>query len=114
DLEAAKTMVDGKPKCSWTFVYKISKTLYIDVTWICLGMLLEVNGATLQDLKTRVNCNYEEIGRALVGRSIGFFIGSLTGGVLWDRFPKYTDLFSVGALLIGSTGTMIIPWCRVL
>ena len=57
------------------------------------GMYSEITGPTLPYLKQRVDSNYEQIGRALAARSVGFLTGSLTGGILCDRyngaFPKW-------------------------
>ena len=56
------------------------------------GMYSEITGPTLPYMKQRVSCNYEQIGRALAARSVGFLIGSLTGGVLCDKY-SIADLF---------------------
>ncbi|CAH1781905.1 unnamed protein product [Owenia fusiformis] len=78
------------------------------------GMYLEIVGPTLQDLKYRVNSNYEEIARALFARSVGFFIGSLAGGFLCDRYRDKLDIFLASSFILSGVGTCIAPWCSAL
>ena len=53
------------------------------------GLLLEIIGPTLPDLKDLVGVNYEEISRALVAKSAGLFVGAFIGGILHERFYRY-------------------------
>ncbi|XP_013401835.1 sodium-dependent glucose transporter 1A-like [Lingula anatina] len=93
---------------------KVVKNIYINLIWIALGMALELTGPSLQDLKDRVDSNYEEIARAVIGRSAGFFVGSFGGGFLCDRFQRHVDLILVAFLCVAAVGTFAIPWCSVL
>ena len=77
-------------------------------------MFSEISGPTLPYIKTRVNSNFEEIGRALFSRSVGFFIGAIFGGVLGDRFARYTDIIMAGGLILAAVGTTLAPWCSQL
>ncbi len=49
------------------------------------GIYIELIGPTLLDLKDRVAADYEEISRALVARSVGYFCAAMVGGTLADR-----------------------------
>ena len=48
------------------------------------GLMLEIIGPTLPDLRTQIDANYEEMSRALFGKAAGFFIGSVAGGILHE------------------------------
>ena len=62
----------------------------------------------------RVTANYEQISQALVARSVGYLLGSLTSGLLVGRFPLHMELLLSVALLFGTVGTFLTPWCDVL
>ncbi|XP_032072537.1 sodium-dependent glucose transporter 1 isoform X2 [Thamnophis elegans] len=49
-----------------------------------LGMAIAVLGPTFQDLAANVNKNVSQISYIFVGRSAGYFSGSLIGGILFD------------------------------
>ena len=63
--------------------------------------MLEVVGPTMQDLMELMDVNYQQISLALLGKSTGFFVGSLMGGFLHEIFHSKTDLImSIGKYLI--------------
>ena len=62
----------------------------------------------------RVDANYEQISQALVARSVGYLLGSLTSGILADQFCMHMELLLSFALLLGAVGTFLSPWCNVL
>jgi MFS family permease len=78
------------------------------------GLYNEVVGPTLPDLKERIGCNYEEIGRALSARSAGLFLGSIVGGFVYDRWLWRRDLFIALALLLSAGTITLAPWCKTL
>ena len=65
------------------------------IYFVIQGMYSEITGPTLPYLKQRVDSNYEQIGRALAARSVGFLTGSLTGGILCDRYDTEVMLFTL-------------------
>jgi MFS family permease len=69
----------------------------------------EITGPTLKDLKLRANLNYEDISRAVSGRSIGFFLGAALGGFLVDKLDPYCDLMLAVCLDLGATATIVAP-----
>ncbi len=75
------------------------------------GLFNEVVGPTLPDLKARIGVNYEEIARVLSARSAGLFLGSVSGGMLYDRFTRKRDLILAASLLISGTMILVAPWC---
>ena len=78
------------------------------------GFYVEIVGPTVPDLKQTLGFTYEQISRGLACKSAGFFIGSLLGGLLHERFYRHTDLIMAVGLLLGSVGTFFIPWFDML
>ncbi|XP_069112700.1 sodium-dependent glucose transporter 1A-like [Argopecten irradians] len=79
------------------------------LTWICMGMFLEIIGPTLQDLKDRTSSDYESLSQAVSGRSIGAVSGSILGGILIDKQGRYCDLIIGMCLTAAAAATMTIP-----
>lgn len=84
------------------------------MTLVCIqqGLFLEITGPTQKDLKLRANLNYEDVSRAVSGRSIGFFIGAAIGGFLVDKLDPYCDLMLAVCLDLGGTATIIAPYAQ--
>ena len=74
------------------------------------AMYSNITGPTLIDLKVRTNSNYEDVAVALSGRNIGFFIGSVLGGVLVDKFGLFCDLIIAICFDFSAIATIGIPW----
>ncbi|XP_032072536.1 sodium-dependent glucose transporter 1 isoform X1 [Thamnophis elegans] len=75
-----------------------------------LGMAIAVLGPTFQDLAANVNKNVSQISYIFVGRSAGYFSGSLIGGILFDCMNSKLLL---GLSMLGTTlGLYAIPWCK--
>ncbi len=76
---------------------------------------MQVVGPSLRDLKDRVDVDYEEISRAMIAHSVGVVLGSLAGGLLYDRVPRrHSDLFLVVGFVIQAVGTVAMPWSNSL
>ncbi|XP_013418265.1 sodium-dependent glucose transporter 1A-like [Lingula anatina] len=103
-----------EPTCRSVFVYRLIRQIFFVLTWFSLGLYSELSGPSLPVLKARVDSSWEEISRALIGRSVGFFTGSLAGGVICDRFHKHVDLVLMLVLLLASVSTAAIPWCPLM
>ncbi|XP_048348612.1 sodium-dependent glucose transporter 1 [Sphaerodactylus townsendi] len=75
-----------------------------------LGMAIAVLGPTFQDLATNVNRSVSQISYIFVGRSAGYFGGSLVGGILFDCMNAQLLL---GLSMLGTAiGLYAIPWCK--
>ncbi|XP_033763279.1 sodium-dependent glucose transporter 1A-like [Pecten maximus] len=85
------------------------RTFVLFLTWICMGMFLEIIGPTLQDLKDRTNSDYESLSQAVSGRSIGAVSGSIIGGILIDKQGRYCDLIIGFCLTAAAAATMAVP-----
>ncbi|XP_061479619.1 sodium-dependent glucose transporter 1 isoform X2 [Rhineura floridana] len=79
-------------------------------TSTALGMAIAVLGPTFQDLAANVNRNVSQISYIFVGRSLGYFGGSLIGGILFDCMNAQLLL---GLSMLGTAmGLYVIPWCK--
>ncbi|XP_063167178.1 sodium-dependent glucose transporter 1 [Candoia aspera] len=75
-----------------------------------LGMAIAILGPTFQDLAANVNKNISQISYIFVGRSVGYFSGSLIGGILFDCMNSQ---FLLGLSMLGTAiGLYSIPWCK--
>ncbi|KAL4239901.1 hypothetical protein ACF0H5_000700 [Mactra antiquata] len=89
---------------------KITKTIFLVLVWVCIGLTLEITGPTLKDLIIRIDSNYESMSTAVFGRSAGFFIGSALGGVLVDKLGFYCDLMVAICLDLMGASIAALPW----
>ncbi|XP_013788363.1 sodium-dependent glucose transporter 1A-like [Limulus polyphemus] len=89
---------------------KIFKTANLYFAFVTLGMAVAITGPTLLDLERAVNTDTEHISYIIVGRGIGYLIGSIVGGILFDRFNRQV-LFLVNILILAISMTAA-PWCR--
>lgn len=79
--------------------------------FFCLqGLYLEIFGPTLIDLKQRFNTDYEGITVAISARSVGMFPGSICGGIIVDKFVKFSHVLLAVCLNIAAIATAAIPW----
>ncbi|XP_078699863.1 sodium-dependent glucose transporter 1-like [Branchiostoma floridae x Branchiostoma belcheri] len=62
------------------------------------------------DLKERLGVNYEEISRVLVSHTVGYFLSSVTGGILLDFLPKYAYGVLGSAFFLAGVGTAGTPF----
>ncbi|XP_032999506.1 sodium-dependent glucose transporter 1 [Lacerta agilis] len=75
-----------------------------------LGMAIAILGPTFEDLAANVNKNVSQISYIFVGRSSGYFGGSLIGGILFDCMNAQLLL---GFSMMGTAlGLYVIPWCN--
>ncbi|XP_062596509.1 sodium-dependent glucose transporter 1B-like isoform X2 [Saccostrea cucullata] len=77
-----------------------------------MGLCIEIAGPTLKDLKLRVDLDYEEVSRAVSGRSGGYFIGSAMGGLFVDKLDPYCDLMLATSLDLMGTATIVLPFSQ--
>ncbi|XP_060589868.1 sodium-dependent glucose transporter 1-like [Ruditapes philippinarum] len=89
---------------------KVTETTVLILTWISLGMYLEIFGPTLKDLILRLDSNYEQLAFAISGRTFGWILGSVLGGFLVDKFQLYRHLIITIALMTAAIATVAIPW----
>jgi FHS family Na+ dependent glucose MFS transporter 1 len=69
---------------------------------------VSIPGPTLLDLEDQVKATTFQMMVIFVSRSIGYLLGALLGGVLFDCFDKQLLMFCT--LLLASVATVAIPW----
>ena len=97
----------------WSFSYRCTKQAFLFLTWVAIGVCIEIMGPCMEDLKGKkmrmdggttglvvlvihadgmpsfvtaiIGCDYKAITRSMSGRDAGFFLGALGGGVAFDR-----------------------------
>ncbi|XP_021347335.1 sodium-dependent glucose transporter 1B-like [Mizuhopecten yessoensis] len=74
------------------------------------GLTLEITGPTLKDLRLKTDSSYEDVSRAISGRSVGFFIGAAIGGVLVDKLHPFCNLMIAICLDGIAVVTTIAPY----
>lgn len=74
---------------------KISKTAGYYVAFIALGMAAASLGPTLPGLAEHTRTGLSEISFLFTARSMGYLIGSLLGGRLYDRLPGHFIMATV-------------------
>lgn len=107
DEDKSTEMVQGPSTFS-----KVLRTIWLVATWISMGAFLEIAGTTLKDFVYRLNSDYDSISSAYTGRSVGKFIGSILGGLLVDKFGRYTDFQIAVNLCIAAVTTAGLPWVQ--
>ena len=69
---------------------------------------MSIPGPTLLDLEDQVKATTFQMMVVFVSRSLGYLLGALLGGVLFDCFDKQLLLFCT--LLLSAVATVAIPW----
>jgi len=86
---------------------RISKTSAYYAAFIVLGLMAAILGPTLPDLAENTGSLLSEISFLFVARSLGYMLGSLFLGRLYDRFPGHR--VGVGVLVIAAATLFIVP-----
>ena len=86
--------------------WPVSIRLYL-ASFLVVGLALSVLGPALTQLRERSGAGIGGIGVLFVGQSIGYIVGSLAGGRLYDRFDGHR-VFAT-ALGIVSVGFAMLP-----
>ncbi|KAI8498408.1 hypothetical protein Bbelb_236100 [Branchiostoma belcheri] len=89
---------------------RVIRTAALVAAWFCMGLYVRIVGPTMIDLKERLGVNYEEISRVLVSHTVGYFLSSVTGGILLDFLPKYAYGVLGSAFFLAGVGTAGTPF----
>lgn len=84
----------------------------IYVCYSLQGLCVAIPGPTLIDLGDRLKATTAEMMVVFVTRSLGYLVGAMIGGVLFDSFNKQLLLFCT--LLLSAVATIVIPWSLTL
>jgi MFS transporter, FHS family, Na+ dependent glucose transporter 1 len=94
---------------------KIAKTVGYYLAFIVLGLIMSSLGPTLIGLAAHTRTQISEISFLFTATSLGYLLGSLLGGRIYDRAPGHPLLVVV---LLGTAVTMalvpLIPWLWLL
>ncbi len=96
---------------------KLLKTIGYYAGFLCIGLAASVIGPTLPGLAENTNTQLGQISILFSARSVGFLIGALAGGRIYDRLPGHPVLAAglLGmALTIALTPTISLLWLLVL
>ncbi|KAI0238738.1 Sodium-dependent glucose transporter 1 [Lamellibrachia satsuma] len=77
-----------------------------------LGLSIAILGPTLLDLQQRTHTDIKQISRVFTVRSIGYLVGSIVGGFLFNFF-NHSCLVGI-FLLLTAIGTALAPWWQQL
>ena len=86
---------------------RISKTSAYYAAFIVLGLMAAILGPTLPDLAENTGSLLSEISFLFVARSLGYMLGSLFLGRLYDRFPGHR--VGVGVLVVAAATLFLVP-----
>ncbi|XP_070572018.1 sodium-dependent glucose transporter 1A-like [Ptychodera flava] len=109
-----KPVPEDEPPCKEldTFFYKVIKTVSLYFSFFGLGLCLAVIGPSLLDLKFQVGATLQQVTLVFTARSVGYVIGSIVGGVCFDKFENQLLL---ALTMFGTSVTgFFVPWCNVL
>ncbi len=94
---------------------RIEKTIAYYIAFIGLGLIAAVLGPTLQGLAAHTTSHINEISFLFTAKSLGYLVGSLQAGRLYDRIPGHPVL----AAMLGLAALMLllaptVPWLGLL
>ncbi|KAL4224665.1 hypothetical protein ACF0H5_015362 [Mactra antiquata] len=95
---------------AWT--RKLTRTMCLSLGFLVLGLCVAIPGPTLLDLEDQLQATTSQMMIVFASRSLGYLLGALLGGVLFDCFDKQLLLFCT--LLLSSVATVVIPWSLTL
>ncbi len=82
-------------------------TLLYSLSFFVMGLCLSMLGPALLSLSYQINASLKETSLSFTVRSVGYALGSLLTGPLFDRFPGHITL---GTCLVGAgLGTILLP-----
>lgn len=78
-----------------------------------LGLMMSIPGPTLLDLRHSCGTDSHSVSLIFTARSIGYLVGSLSGGIILDCIKNDQIALIVSSIFV-SIGAYMIPWCRSL
>ena len=72
--------------------------------------MAQLKGPTMTDLRNRLNISYGMMSKALILDTVGWLIGNMLGGALYDKLETYMTYILIINYIILSVGTIAIPW----
>ncbi|VDI73266.1 MFS transporter, FHS family, Na+ dependent glucose transporter 1 [Mytilus galloprovincialis] len=88
---------------------KFLHTLCLFWSFVNLGWIIGQFGPSFLDLQIITRTRLEEGSAFMTAHSVGYLVGSLASGILFDRFNKIMLIFT--AVFGNAVTVAIIPWC---
>lgn len=108
-MEDEKLSFMERMKTDPTYKDKVILSLSICWSFVILGWLVGQFGPSFLDLRIITNTDLKKASSFLTSGSVGYLVGSLISGLLFDRFNKILLLFLY--TFTGVFFSAIIPWC---
>ncbi|XP_072015468.1 uncharacterized protein [Amphiura filiformis] len=91
---------------------RLKKTIALCAAFLGLGLALAVVGPTLKELQHHLGVDFPRVSYVFTGRSIGYVIGSIIGGMTFESFHPLMMI----ALTLGMSGIglLVTPYCHQL
>ncbi|CAF0767607.1 unnamed protein product [Adineta steineri] len=89
--------------------YELVKTSFLILTWVVLGVHLEICGPTLTILAARTGVLLSGISTILVARNAGYVTGNIAGALVQKIVKKYPELLLSISFLIAATVLVVTP-----
>lgn len=105
-------LLEGEAKVPRSKKCQLTKTLCLSTGFLVLGLCVAIPGPTLLDLCDQVKATTAQIMIVFASRSVGYLLGAIMGGFLFDCFNKQLLLFCT--LLVAGVASMAIPWSLTL
>ena len=80
----------SKEKYSPQFRY--IKTIFMILTWIGFGIIGEIIGPTIEDLRIYLNSDYNNLSFLISLKNVSHLVVIIFGGILFDKLSNYPDL----------------------
>ncbi|XP_071122507.1 sodium-dependent glucose transporter 1A-like [Mytilus edulis] len=99
---------ETKPSGYSKWCQKFTKTICLSLAFFTLGLCIAIPGPTLLDLGDKINTDTTHMALIFSARSVGYLLGALIGGFLFDILDK--QLLLTATLFVAAVATLIIPW----
>ena len=90
----------------------ISISVAYYVAFIALGMVVASLGPTLNRLADNTQSDISQISYLFTAKALGFILGSLVGGYIYDRIPGHPIM--AGMFILIALGLAFVPTVSVL
>eukprot|EP01084_Bolivina_argentea_P104475 187064_1 len=77
-----------------------------------VGLLFGTMGPILTNLEQQLHINLDVISYLFFANAIGFMLGSISGGIISNNYPKQTHRALGGGMLIGAIAFCCFPFCK--
>ncbi|XP_022252238.1 uncharacterized protein LOC106468196 isoform X2 [Limulus polyphemus] len=91
---------------------QVARTINLCLSFFGLGLCFAIPTATLEDLRRSVQSDKDSIEYIYTARYGGYLVGSIAGGILFDRYNRQFLLFL--SLLATAVGIVVMPFCAKL